>query len=547
MTRLLLLSVLALSTAFALPACKKDSKNSKESATTSNSQSKTVSAAPRASQPITKPGDVVATLQFPTGDKLVSLASAMDNIQPGASSMAVSGLPMALRQVSGVDFSGADLSQSISIVLLSPKKYDKPAAILVTPSDLSALEASAKSAGMTLQSKNGLALVGEASAVQAASEAAFGSLSQPAKEMVVRVYPSTLITAYKDDLHAAVAQMGTVMSSEKSGKSGFQTMMVAYEEMVLAMGDQTEYLEMRVGTGDGVSDLLVRLQPRANTTMAALAAAQVPSKHALLAKLPASSSGTMLFSGEMRAGAALGPMIDFSLKIMESIMPAQGDTDLRALFAAWFEALDGQLAMNMTMDMSNPLSPKVDATYLMGAESSDGIRKGWRDMFKLMVANSKNGTLANTSALDMMGMKFEVDYKVKALEVDGVEVDRYTSKMKFDAMSAEDRKAMGDVKFDQTMHFAAFDKMAVMAMSDDSAKSVEHAISAARGKAPGYQPGGAIAKAIKRSVDRKESMLMTMDFASLVPVGAATIPFSLLTMGFGQDEGAMVFRLSVRK
>lgn len=310
MKRILLLSALSLSVV-ASPSCKKESKGK---TTSEKAITKSSPPVPSASRPISQPGDVVATVQLPTGAKMESLAKAIDNIQPGTSEMLVSGFPVGIAQLTGMDLSGADLNAPISMVVLSPKKYEKPVALLVTASDLSALEKSAKSVGMTVESKNGLALIGEAAVVAASQEAAFGSLAKPGSEMVIRVYPATLMSAYKDDLHKGISSAVEMMAQQQGGP-GLKPIMMAYEDMILAIGEQTEVMEIRVGSGDGASDLLFRMQPRAGTTMAALASAQVASKHELLAKLPADASGSILFSGDMRAGAARTPMIDFSMKM----------------------------------------------------------------------------------------------------------------------------------------------------------------------------------------------------------------------------------------
>jgi len=536
MTRILLLCVLVFSTALSAPGCKKASQDQ-----ASDGKGKTSPGKPSASRPITDSGEIIATVQLPTGVQMADLAKAIDNIQPGASGMMAAAIPMGLAQATGMELSAVDLNAPISILVLNPKNHPKPAALLVKAKDAKALKKAAEGAGLVVVTKKGLSLIGEAAVVEATQKAAFDALATPSSKMLLRVYPGTLLKLFKDDLHAAIQKAAGLMAQQPNGGSGFKSIMLAYEDMLVAIGDQTEYIDITVGSGDGASDLFLRLQPRAGTTMAALAEAQVPSKHELLAKLPADTAGTMLFAGDMRAGAARKPMVDFAMKMMSAIMPAQGNDELAAMLATWFEAFDGRVAMSMVMDMSNLQAPKFNATYLMGSTDAVAMRKGWRDMMGLMVARATKGSV------DMMGMKFDIAFKEKALEVDGVEVDRYHSKMNIEGMAEEMRTAMTAAQMDQVMHFATFDDVAVMAMSPDSAKTIATSISAARGKSPGLVPSGSQAIALKRSAALKESMFFSMDMSKLMPAGAPPIPFSMVTMGFGQDAGALSVRMSIRK
>ena len=534
--RILLFCVLAFSTAFSTTSCKKESKDKG-----SNSEHATPSSSAGASRPIAKSDVVLATVQLPTGAKIEGLAKAIDNIQPGASAAMLPTVPMVLGQTLGMDLSGANLGAPISILIVDPKKHSKPLALLVTPSDTSKLEAAAKAAGLVYVAKKKLALIGEAAVVESVQDTAFANLATPPSELVVRIYPDVVLAAFKDDLHGAFQNMSQLMSQQQNGaSSAVQAMMLAYEEMILAIGDQTQVMEMRVGTADGASDFIFRMQPKAGTTMAALAQAQVPSTHALLGKLPKSTSGSFLFSGDLRAGAARQPIMDFSMKIMSVVMPSDSDEVMTKLLATWFEAFDGQVAVNMNMDIANPQTPKFDATYLMGTSDAKMMRAGWREMMRLMASRAKDGPA------EVMGMKFDIKFEEKALVVDGVEVDRYETKLNLSEMSEEERTMMAAAQIDQRMHMATFDDVAVMSLSSDSETLVKSAIEAARGQAPGYEPTGAIAAALARSKSLKESLIFTMDISALAP-GGMPIPFKMVSMGFGQDRGALTMRMSVRK
>ncbi len=530
--RILLFCVLALSMVFSTSSCKKEAKDK------GTSSEKTAEKSLGASRPVAKSDAVIATVQLPTGAKIEGLAKAIDNIQPGASAAMIPGVPMGLAQTLGMDLSGADLDAPISVVIVNPKKHGKPLAMLVSPKDKSALESAAKAAGLAYVGKKKLALIGEAAVVESVQDLAFANLATPPAEMVARIYPSVLLAAFKDDLHEAFQNMNKLMS-QSGGSSGVQAMMLAYEEMVVAIGDQTEVMEMRVGTANGASDFLFRVIPKAGTTMAALAQAQVASPHALLPKLPA-ASGSFLFSGDLHAGAARQPIVDFSMKIMSVIVPSKDDEMMTKLLETWFDAFDGRVAFSMDMDISNPQTPKFEATYLMGSSDPDKMRKGWREIMRHMASRAKEGPA------EMMGMKFDIKFDEKVLEVDGVEVDRYQTKLDLSEMSEGDRAVMAAAQMDQRMHMATFDDVAIMSLSDNSEVDVKSAIEAARGKAPGFKPTGAIAEALARSKSLNESLLFTMDVSALAPQ-SIPMPFKIVSLGFGQDGGALTMRMTVRK
>tara|TARA_R110002096_G_scaffold434832_1_gene658076 strand:+ start:63360 stop:64955 length:1596 start_codon:yes stop_codon:yes gene_type:complete len=530
--RILLFCLLAFATAIPTSSCKKESKDKGAELVGKAAKS-------GASRPIAMSSVVMATVQMPTGTKLEGLAKAIDNIQPGASAAIVPSVSMLLAKTMGMDLSGADLGAPIALLVVNPQTYSKPIAMLVSAADKAKLESAAKAAGLAVASKKDLVLIGEASVVEAVRDVAFQTLSQTSQELVVRIFPGSVLAGFKDDLHEAFQTMTTLMTKTSGQASGVSAMLLAYEEMIVAIGDQTDVIEMRVAASDGASDFLFRMQPKAGTTMAALAQAQIPSKHALLGKLPQNTSGSILFSGDMRAGKARQPMIDFSMKVMSVMMPAKGNEVLTKALTTWFESFDGQMAVNMNMDMGNTQVPKFEATYLMGATDAAVMRKGWREMMVHM--SSENG-----GTTEMMGMKFDIEFEEKVLEVDGVEVDRYQTKLNTDGMSKEDQALSIAPGVEQKMHMATFDDLAVMSLSDNSEAAVSSAIAAARGKAPGYKPEGATAKALARSKSLNESLIFTLDIGRLAPTGVA-IPFGTIAMGFGQDKGALTMRISVRK
>lgn len=490
---------------------------------------------PEGSASTRRSNEVIATAQFPTGVELVGLPAFVDNFKPGAGSMLPELARQGFEEAAGMELSGANLKAPIALIVVSPKKFPKPMAILVRAVDLGVLRARAKASGLTLVSGKGLALIGPPAVVREVRDLAFGSLAKPPSEMVVRLYPGALTHAYKADLQAALARMTNSMSS--FGGTGLGSVVGAYEDLILAAGEQTEVAELRVGGDGAASELYVRLQPRAGTTMAALARAQVPAKHDLLSKLPDSPSATWLMSGRLHAASARKPALDLFAKVVGAMMPAISGAALTSQLEKWLDASDGRFAMSISMDLSNLSAPKMSASYLLGASDTGAMRASWRGMMKVMLPPDGRGTL------DSMGAKLEVSFEEKALQIDGVEVDRYHSKpAASQPAGAPSPLAVGQL--DQ-MYFAAFDGVGALALADDSLRAIRAAIASARGRAPGYRPTAAERAELGRSVRRGESAVMIVKLGGLLPAGTA--PFSLLSFGFGQDRGALVLRISVSK
>lgn len=479
---------------------------------------------------------VIATAQFPTGIEVVGLARVVDNVQPGVGSALPELARQGFEEAAGMQLGGADLKAPIALILVSPKKFPKPMAVLVRAVDLGVLRARAKSSGLTLVSRKGLALIGPAAVVREVRDLAFGSLAKPPSEMVVRLYPGALTHAYKADLQAALARIANSMSS--MGGSGLGSLVGAYEDLILAAGEQTDVAEVRVGSDGGASELYVRLQPRAGTTMAALARAQVPAKHDLLAKLPDSPSAMWLMSGRLHAASARKPALDLFAKVVGAMMPAISGAALTSQLEKWLDASDGRFAMTSSIDLSNLSAPKMEASYLLGASDTGAMRASWRGMVKVMVPPDGRGTV------DSMGVKLEVSFEEKALQIDGVEVDRYHSKpAASQPAGASSPLAVGQLE--QDMYFAAFDGVGALALAADAPRAIRAVIESARGRAPGYRPAAAERAELARSVRRGESAIMIMKLGGLLPAGAA--PFSIVSVGFGQDRGALQLRISASK
>lgn len=520
-----MLRILLLALFVCVPACEK-SKDKKVSASR-----------PTASVDL---GDVVATLQLPAGDSAGEFAALIDKVQPGMSAVAGAQLPMLLGKATGVDLSAADLSKPVSLVVLNPKKHPEPIAVLVTPENLKQLKASAENAGRSVVSRDGLALVGPAAVVESAQNFVFATLAAPSKEIVGIAYPDPLSKIYSDEIGQGIAEMSKTMGAQGEG---FARLLKLYQEAGTSLAQQTDRMVVRVEASNNSADILFYLYPTASSTLAAFVDAQVVADHGLLSKFPANADHGIVFSGNMRAGAARKAIVDFGVQAMATMYDREAVGSMAKLMDPWFDAFTGSVATTMAMnfDPTHP-APGMSMNYLMGASDAKAVRTGWHQMFDILSAFSGAG-----GKMEMLGIKTKVEVHKNIMQVDGVEVDHYHREIEMDEVTPEQRLAMEAMGADiQDMYFATFDEVAVMSTVKDGQASVQRLIAAARGKEAGFQTPAALAQVLAASTKRKESLIMYMDMKSLVPTAAAVqVPFQFMVMGMGKADGALVMRTSM--
>jgi hypothetical protein len=277
--------------------------------------------------------------------------------------------------------------------------------------------------------------------------------------------------------------------------------------------------------------------------MAAFVKAQVPAQHQLLSKLPASSKDSIVFSGLLRAGSAQKAIVDFGVEAMKTMYQKEGLGKLAEQLGPWFAAFDGRVAMTMSVNLDasqGGSAPRI--RYLLGSSDSKAMRKGWHEMFDLLVEQSDG-----TSSLKLMGMSSKIEINKNVLQVDGVEVDHYHSLFDVESMPVEQRIAFEKTgAADQNMYFAAFDQYAAMTSDLDGKRSIASMVMAARGKEAGFQPSASLASVLEGSKARKESLVMYMETGSLLQANtAAAVPFQSIIMGIGKDKDALVMRIAV--
>lgn len=523
------------------PAKQADSKPADSKGKSGDSDSKS----PLPSGPVANPtdspaiaevGEVIATVQLPSGTNMTDVAAVIDSMQPGASAMLKMQLPTALEGAAGFDIAkSAKLDGPLSFVILNPASHPEPLAMLVEAKDAAALTADAKAAGHAVEQRDNLLLIGPEGVVNAAKDFAFTNLTKYPDHSEIIIYPKLLIGTFAGEIEKNMAASMALLG----GNEGVGQMMTNYFKGLVSLGEQTDRMVLSLGTGPGSADLIVRIYPIAGSSLASFIEAQVPSQHALLSKLPA-GGGTIVMSGDMRAGGARDALLNFGVAVMAPMYPAISADQLRDMFKPWLDNFDGGFAMNMSMSVVEGKAPSMQLQALWGVNDPEAMRTAWRELLKLT-----DGT-----GMEMMGMKFVSSHKPDALTHDGVTVDLYESKVDTSALPPDQAAAVAQAaSTSQSMYFATFDKLAAMATADADGKAIGAVIDAARGKGGALEISGGFAEVLDASKQRGDSMLMYFDlgaFTAQAPT-AVQMPFKAMSWGVGKHEGALSLRVGLIK
>lgn len=485
-------------------------------------------------------GEVVATLQLPGGSSLGDLAPLLDGFKPGTAALARLQLPTLLKELSGVDLAGADLSAPIAAIVVNPQGRTKPLALLVAVNDLDALRKAASEAGHELREREGFALLGPADVVAAAEAYAFTHLrTQPAHTEIV-VYPKLLLEPMLAQLQTTFAQLGTM---GLGNPASFESFGKIYVDMLRALAEQSDRVVLSVSVGTTGSDIYMRVYPQPNTNFASFVSAQVPADHALLAKLPAGPAGAFVMSGTLHAGGAKDAMIAMAESLMQIFYPLEPNTWAR-LMGSMLETFDGSFAAKIAMQMpivpDPPLgaSPIMSMQVLYGSSDADASRRIWREVFGLIGGTER-------PPLELAGMKMSVDFQADALAHEGVAIDSYATKLDLSGISPEGQAMMAQANATQPIYFAAFDRVIGMASSPEATTAL---IDAARGKGQTFVPNETLARALAASTARGDSFAYFLDLASMLPPNLPEAPpISAMVMSLGKQGEALSLCVSLQK
>lgn len=495
---------------------------------------------PTDSPAVAEAGEVVATVQIPTGVKMSDIAAVIDSMQPGASMMLAMQLPAALEKAAGFDLGkNAKLDAAMSFVIVDPASHPEPLALLVEAKDAAALSEAAKAAGHGVEQRGDTLLIGPADVVSAAKDFAFTNLTKYPDHTEIIVYPQRLLKSYADAIDSGIAEVGTLLAAQ--GGENMTQMLQSYFKGLVSVAGQTERVVVSVTSTPASADLIMRFYPVANSQLASFIGAQAPTDYALLGKLP-SGGGMMLMAGDFRAGPVRDALVEWSAGIMGPMYGGMSADEWNTMLKPWLDNLDGRFAMSMNMTLDPSKGAQMQMQGLMGVSDSVALLAGWREMLSKM---------SSGPAVEMMGMKISSKHETKVLEHDGVEVDLYSSTIDTSALPPDQAAAIEKAGTGNTsMHLAAFDNYAVMSTADADGQAVRAVIDAARGKGTNLELSPTLTSVIDASKQRGDSWLMYFDLAAVAanaPTPPPQLPFKGMSMAAGKYETGLGVRVALYK
>ena len=480
--------------------------------------------APQAVAPESVP--VLAQLELPSGRSLGQGDAVLDAIRPGSAAQAGAMLPgMIAELVEAPGLEGADLDQPVRLVVLDPQKHEQPVVLAVTVADAETLTQSAGKERVDVRGE--LAIIGERGAVDAARDYILGTLAprQPEQPRAV-VFPGPVLQSFGPQIEAAKAQLGALMSLSGQSQQAAEIVPLYIDTMV-AVFAQSEAVEVTLASRGGLAGAEIVLRPRADTMMAEFTNVQEPLDIELLSKLPQAEDTFLLLAGRMTAGPAREPFMKMGRQIMKSFFGETGGEDMSAIIDPWMRLFEGDFAAWAPVPDDGGMQMIQLLTVSDSAKAAAYARQ-----FGQVVGAQADG-------IEVMGMKQTISFQPEAFVHDGVSVAvqrTVTDLGNIDPQQRAAAEAMGTAEM--TSYVAGFDTYMGLAMG--TSDRMRALIDAARGKGPGFEPQGDMARALDVTRAREDSLVMLMDLAAMygsmgtVPEDAPRV--IAMTVGFTQGN-----------
>jgi hypothetical protein len=280
----------------------------------------------------------------------------------------------------------------------------------------------------------------------------------------------------------------------------------------------------------------IALVPRAGSRLAKFVAAQRPSNHALLDRLP-DGPATALFSGRIE----LGPYRDQTLQALASFYGTSGSKEMLAGMQAISRLMTGEMAATARTVPGGGFA----FTQLFGVSDAAAADRAMGAILSLY----KDG-----QSFEAMGMTTTIKVNPGTVPHDGVALRSYESSVDFSKVRPAD-KAIAEAMTAKTsrVHVGVFDRLGLIAFGPDSLAEATRAIDAARGKIPRFTAPPSVGQLLASSRARKDSIVLMMDLGAIMSSMAAAAgkpaqpPAAIqpLVISFGGADRAAHLRVAV--
>lgn len=460
-------------------ACEKDSKPSSE---------------PEASRPRKADGAVVMVIALPSATSLGSVDGALDALQPGLGAALPSALPGQLASLLDRDDLGA-------------LAHDRPLWIAAVAGD----DGTARFAAFGADARGKPIAIGDDGAVHAARATVERMRATPAADARLTLYPKPLLAAYEGELRG----FGAMMSAAVPGQPNMKAMMDAYVNGIIALGRQTDRVELTVRAAGGVPELAITQHAAAGTTLDTFFRAQRPSTLALLDKLPPLDPMLMTMVGEIDLTTLHAAAPEIFHELFAALYGPDNAARTSEHTLAVLRLLRGDLALAARFDGT----ASVAMSYVAGS----------KDPAELIRHTAATAKIQQEHPVELFGVRQEITFEDHAFRYRGQRVARQTV-----------TTTGGPFPASIDAYFAAAGDFVVMSTGGGE-PGMRASLDAAAGEGAAFEPSPQLARSLADAREHGDSLLMFIDPGQL----GAAVPFGGLTMALGFAEGTATLRIRV--
>jgi hypothetical protein len=483
---------------------------------------------------IDAPPDVIATLSLGhTAAFATRFGRYLDQVSPGTGAQ-VNGRTLAdllAKMVGAPALDGLDLEQPVRVIVFNPKTHAQhPIVLLGSFPDAEKLR---KSVGtLTVERKDGRALVGAEAEVTAAKAWAFGALAGAAAPdaPTAEIWSDRVLAAYRSDLEAMPKSFGAL------GMSGAITAVLEGEiKVLIAAGEQSERMIMTFdSTGDdAVFDMA--LVPRKGTALGRLISVQKPFDPKLLGALPMTDGSSMVMVGHFELGDLREEVYKLGGPFLAEIVNRPFDEALHKGWNEWFDHFNGDFAAVAGLEPGGGTA----MTEIIGVDDGPAAQKALMAFF---------GTPGGTRKTQVMGIGMSFTLTPAAAQHGSASIDTFNTKFDLSSMPQMQRDMM-DRMYPNGMNMAitGFGKTLGVTLGtqavDRMGQLIDLGLRGSNGK-------GVLSPYVKTVLDdsqkRKESSVFVMNMAAFMNPFAPPSPAqSGLAMSFGFADGSGHVRMSL--
>jgi hypothetical protein len=477
-------------------------------------------AGPAVAAPAAPPADLLAVVTLPSKDGLAGVAAFADRVQPGAGAMVGGLVAQGLGELAGPgSLEAVAAGKPLRLLVLEPPGGKTAVAVVVPVKDAKAL-ARAVGPDVEVKSGRGWAVLGQPGTPARLAPWALSTLVAEKAPAVptASLFPAALFAAHRAAIEQVGAQMVLGATTGAGATPEIGPMMGAMVDGMLAAFEATARLDVTI---DATAERLVldlAATPRPGTPLAALVAAQRPSRFPLLDRLPLDGA-TVFVAGRFASGPYQAAVMKAMQPLLAKSLGGTLDDKQRAALAGIWNAVEGELAF-------------------AGALGSPMAMIGLYAVADPKAVAAHMDTIASAFSAGMQTEVAGVVMRTKGgrdkTPIDGVTFRRSTTTFDYSKLSKADAAAKRAVQGDQMeARWAVWDDVVGYVTGGDALTSARRLVAVSRGKAKSAPPPPLVAAMLDEARARRDSLIMIMDVAAVAAQAAGKAPSSAGPVAIG--------------